>query len=434
MLRDNACVPEVRGLLPDAGFFYEDAHQKVAAALYALAERGVPADLVTLGEELIRLRQVEDVGGLAYLGELHEAAPTAANVLHYARIVRDRATKRNLIHAATEILRDAYGSGQPADEMLGNAERLVLEIAERGGPVCAGYSAAEASALADARFEAIMEAAKKNGGGVVGVPSGLTDLDRLTGGWQEEHFVVIGARPNQGKTLFGGACLLEAARRGTPALFVSLEQPVADLLFRFRANEGRLDLHRILSGRLAGEEPARFADARDRVRELPFWVEHPHSLTLHGLKAMCRRYRRRHGVGLVVIDYLQKLQPDPGADNREQAVGDLAKGVCALGKELKVPVILLAQLNRESEREKRRPRLSDIRESGQVENEADIVLLLHPEPDEGQVKVLSLIMAKHRNGPKEDVKVAVYPAEMRLENYARDIPIHYPFGRGQESA
>ncbi len=425
LLRDNAVFPDV-SLIVQAGSFYEDAHQKIYAAIVALFDAGKPVDLVTVAEELIQRRQVEDIGGLPYLYELQESSPTAANAVYYAEIVRDRAMTRGLIHVATEVLRDAYDQALPPLDMLGIAEEKILHIAnfrqtEDAVPVSVAVD--EACARIDFRQA-------HGGGGITGIATGFADLDNLTAGMQDSELVMIGARPSSGKTALAGQIALHAALTlRVPTLFISMEQRRHDLAERLLSATGRVDFKRMRKGLLTPDDLERLHEAVGVLRDAPLKIDQRPNLTLSQVKAVTRQQHRKFGVRLLILDYLQEMRAE-GGDNREQQVAAQVKGLSALAKELNLVAVILAQLNRKSVSERRRPRLDDFRESGSIDHAADLALLLHLEDfaaEPGQPvpqNLLHVIVAKQRNGERGDVQLVTRFDQMRLENAAREIPIY----------
>jgi replicative DNA helicase len=422
MLRDNAVIDDVMNIV-HADNFYEDGHQKIYRAIIGLRTKSHPVDLVTLGEELIQLKQVEDIGGLSYLADLWTATPTAANAEYYARIVRDRALVRNLIHASTEILRDAYDQAQPADEMLGNAERKILEVAEKG-------TTGKYLTLADAVNEAYGRIDARHQGdnlSISGLSTGFTDLDEITAGLQNSELVIVAARPSVGKTAFSlGLVRNIAVDDRHPVFFVSLEQSRIEIAERLLCCQARVDSHKLRKGNLSRDDMDKLVEAGGVLRESKLFIDDTPGQGMLRIAANARRLLRSQKIKLVVIDYLQLIEPDNRRDPRQEQVAQISRRLKFLARELAIPVVALAQVNRSSEdRQDHRPRLADLRESGSIEQDADTVMLLHrpdryePGQHEGIVEV---IIGKQRNGPTGEITLAYIKQYMRFENFAVGTP------------
>jgi replicative DNA helicase len=419
MLRDNSVIPDVLVLVRE-GDFYADAHRRVFAAVLALYEQGRPADLVTAAELLKQRGHVADLGedgrGYLYLAGLWEAAPTAANVEYHAAIVRDKALLRGLARVGTEIVGAAYRAAGPADELLQDAERGVLALAEMGVRGTA-VPLAEALDAAVARVEARQD--RRQGSGL---PTGFAELDGWTGGLQAGELTVLAARPSVGKTSLALALLRNLAlEHGLPLLFVSLEQSREELAERLIAMEGRVDSHRLRCGLLDDEDQLGAGRAVARLRPLPVWVDDSPSQSVLHIAANGRRFKARHGIRAVLIDYLQLIEPDDRRAARHEQVGAVSRRLKHLARGLQIPVVVLAQLNRESEHRKDpTPRLADLRDSGEIEQTADTVLLMHRPDEPGGV--VDVIIAKQRNGPTQTVRLTFEPKHYRFGNVLPEPP------------
>jgi len=418
MLRDNNVIPELIPLLA-ADYFYFDAHQKIYQAISQIYDQGHPVDTVILAENLRTKGQIEDVGGYGYFHELWEAAPTAANAVYYANIVRDKAITRHLIHASTEILKDAYDQSEPAEQLLDAAERRVLEISQMG---VVGESVDLRTALDDA-YRRIDSRAQHLHTSVSGLPTGFVDLDEKTAGLQNSELVILAARPSIGKTAFS----LNMVRHITveeriPVFFVSLEQSRIELAERLLCCQARVDSHRLRKGQLSSEDMDKLIEAGDELRKAKLFIDDQPTQNLMRIAANCRRLQRREGIRLVVIDYLQLIEPENRKEQRHEQVGQISRRLKALARELKVPVVALAQVNRASEdRQDHRPRLADLRESGSIEADADTVLMLHrPGKYEGgqEDNIIEVLVAKQRNGPTGEITLTYLKQFMRFENFA----------------
>lgn len=426
ILRDNAVLNDVQQIIRPDNFYY-DAHQKIFNAVNDTYNDGKPVDLLILHEVLKQRKQLDDVGGVAYLAELWDAAPTAANAEYYARIVREKAIVRNLIHASTELLRDAYDGVMAADELLGAAERKVLEIAEKG---TTGETHTLDKVLKDA-FDRIDSRTGKENLAVSGIATGFIDLDNITAGLQNSELVIIAARPSVGKTAFALNLVRHViVEERHPVFFVSLEQARVELAERLLACQARVDSHRIRKGNLSSDDIQRLMDAGSVLKGTPrdpvkLFIDDTPAQTMLRIAANARRLRLKSDIKLVVIDYLQLIEPENRRDPRQEQVAQISRRLKFLARELNIPVIALAQVNRASEdRQDHKPRLADLRESGSIEQDADTCLMLHrPGKFDGGIEdnVLEVIVAKQRNGPTGEVTLSYLKQYMRYENYAADV-------------
>ena len=421
MLRDNAVINDVLQILRTDNFYF-DAHQKIFQALVDVYNAGHPVDMIILADALKTRKHFEDVGGDIYLADLWDAAPTAANAEYYAKIVREKAITRNLIHASTEILRDAYDQAQPADELLGSAERKILEIAERG---MTGNTTTLMEAI-DEAYTRIDQRTGKKSGSVSGVASGFVDLDALTAGFQNSELIILAARPSVGKTAFSLNIVRHVVvEEKLPVFFVSLEQAKVELAERLLAAQARVDSHRLRTGHLGSDDIGKLHVAGDTLRHsAKLFIDDTPGQGMLRIAASARRLKIKEGIRLVVIDYLQLIEPENRRDPRQEQVAQISRRLKFLARELELPVMALAQVNRSSEdRQDHRPRLADLRESGSIEQDADTCLMLHrPGRFDGGTEdnIIEVIVAKQRNGPTGDVTLAYLKQYMRYENYAAD--------------
>jgi len=425
MLRDNAVIGDVVQIIRRENF-YADAHQKIFQGIVNLYDRGHPADTIFLAEVLNEQKQIEDIGGYGYLGELWEAAPTAANAEYYARIVRDKAIVRQLIHSTTEILRDAYDQAMPADELLESAERKVLEIAEQG---ITSQTFTLAQALTEA-YDRIDARQQHDQTAISGLPTGFLDLDEKTAGLQNSELVIIAARPSAGKTAFAlNLARHVAVEEGHPVFVVSLEQSRIELAERLLCSQARVDSHRLRKGNLSSADMQKLIEAGGILRNAKLFIDDTPSLGMLRIAANARRLKLRQSVRLVVIDYLQLIEPDNRRDSRQEQVAHISRRLKHLARELAIPVVALAQVNRSSEdRQDHKPRLADLRESGSIEQDADTVMILHrPEMYEpGQQEgIVEVNVAKQRNGPTGEITLTFLKQFMRFENFAVGQPFAY---------
>lgn len=422
MLRDNSVIDEVVGIV-HGDSFYEDAHQKIYKAIVSLHNRAKPVDRLTLGEELFQLKQHDDIGGLGYIQDLWEATPTAANAIYYAHIVRDRSLVRSLIHASTEILRDAYDQAQSPEEMLASAERKILEIAEKG-------TTDKLITLEDAINEAYSRIDMRQLGdaaSISGLSTGFLDLDEITAGLQNSEMILIAARPSVGKTAFAlGLVRNIAVDDQHPVFFVSLEQSRIEIAERLLCCQAKVDGHKLRKGNLSRDEMDKIVEAGGQLREAKIFIDDTPGQSMLRIAANARRLKLRQGIKVVFIDYLQLIEPDNRRDPRQEQVAQISRRLKFLAKELAIPVVALAQVNRSSEdRQDHRPRLADLRESGSLEQDSDTVMLLHrPNRDETNPSenTIEVIIGKQRNGPTGEITLAYLKQYLRFENYAYDNP------------
>lgn len=425
MLRDNQVIADVVQLLK-AHHFYQYAHQKLYEAIHDLAiERGVPVDPVTLADYLKEKQLTQDIGGPAYIVDLWDAAPSTGNAIHYANIIRQKAIVRNLIHVCAELQGEAFDEGRPAQELLDAAESRIFEIAEMG-------VTGDTKTLKEAIHEAYdrMDARRERGHlEYSGIPTGFTDLDSLTAGMQNSELIIVAARPSVGKTAFALNMLRHiVVEEGLPALFVSLEQARIELAERLLCCQAMVNSHRLRKGTLDSGESDRILSAGSTLSAAKLFIDDSPGQSMLRIAANARRLKLRHDIRIVVIDYLQLIDPaDAKRDSRQEQVAGISRRLKFLARELNIPVVALAQVNRGSEdRQDHRPRLSDLRESGAIEQDADTVMLLHrpdyhePGQQEGLIEV---IVGKQRNGPTGEVTLMYEKAYMRFQNFAMANPM-----------
>jgi replicative DNA helicase len=402
MLIDNDAVAKAIEIVDDT-MFYREANRRVFRGMGRLFQRGQIVDPVTLGEELKKTDELDGVGGMAYIAELLDAVPTAANIEYHARIIRERALLRRLIEASSEIIRDSYESGErTVDEILDEAEQRIFQVAqqhERSGFVWI-------KKILYPTFEKIeqLQAAK---GGITGVSTGYYDLDEMTGGFQKGDLVIIAARPSMGKTAFvTGVALQAAIASRTPVALFSLEMSKEQLVQRMLCSEALVDLGRLMRGRLTDDDYVQLAQAAAHLNTAPVWIDDSGSLNVLEMRAKARRLKAdQPELGMIIVDYIQLMNSAGKAENRVQEVSAISRGLKALAKELAVPILALSQLSRAPEqRTDHRPQLSDLRESGSIEQDADLVMFLyrpeyyHRDDPELHGKA-ELIIGKQRNGP-----------------------------------
>jgi replicative DNA helicase len=422
VLVDNTALLEVVEILSPADF-YRTAHRTIFAAMTDLFNRGEPVDLVTLANNLKEKAQLDPVGGAAYLARLVDAVPLAVNAQHYARIVHDKAVLRRLIEKANAITKRCLLEQGNADEITDFAEASIFEITEKK----ARQAFYPISKLIDINID-FLEEKQKNKSLVTGVPTGFTHLDNLTSGLQNSDLVILAARPSMGKT----ALALNIARNaavdnGVPVAIFSLEMAKEQLSLRMLCAEARIDSSRLRSGFFSMEDWERLTDAAGVLSAAPIFIDDSASLSAMEVRAKARRLKMDKNIGLVVIDYLQLMQGRANAERRDLEISEISRSLKALAKELNLPVVALSQLNRMLEqRNDKRPRLSDLRESGALEQDADVVAFIYRDevynkeetnPHKGTAEIL---LAKQRNGPTGDVILTFLSAYTRFENMAPD--------------
>ncbi|MGB9867984.1 MAG: replicative DNA helicase [Bacillota bacterium] len=401
MLIDKKAILRAMELLRPEDF-YVTAHQIIFRTMIELFDQGGAVDLVTLSEELQRRGQLESVGGVEYLSELANVVPTAANVEYYCRIVEEKSLLRQLIDAGTEIVRQGYAAKEDVEEIIDRAEQLIFEISQRRS--VQGYYL-----MRDVLVETLerIEKLYANRGNAIGIPSGFKDLDALTSGFQPSDLVILAARPSQGKTTMALNIVRNAAvKEKIPTAIFSLEMSKEQIAQRMLCSEASIDGQKLRQGFLDDDDWRRLSIALGRLGEAPIFVDDTPSISIMELRTKARRIKAEHGLGLIVIDYLQLMQGRGKAENRQQEISEISRSLKALGRELKVPVIALSQLSRAVEqRQDRRPQLSDLRESGAIEQDADIVIFLHSSPEMETSQIVEVILAKQRNGPTGSIKL-----------------------------
>src|SRR5712675_128166 len=408
----------------DSGDFFRVAHRRIFDKMVKLVERGDAIDLVTLKEELGRSGDLDEVGGPAYIAALVDGVPRSTNVEHYANIIKEKATLRNLIFSANKILATAYEGGEDADLILDQAERAIFAIAD--DKVRDGFVSVRT--LAHASLETIekLHAHKEL---ITGVPTGFADLDEMTSGFQPSDLIIIAARPSMGKT---SLVLNMAQHVGTKTDMTvgvfSLEMSKEQLFLRMLTGEARIDAHRLRGGFLGERDWGRLAQAIGTLSEAKIFIDDTASIGVLEMRAKCRRLAAEHGLHLVIIDYVQLMQGRGRFENRTLELASISRSMKGLAKELRVPIVLLSQLSRAPEsRSDHRPQLSDLRESGALEQDADVVVFIYredlyadktqPQPD--NQGVAELIIGKQRNGPTGIVRLAFIREFTRFENLAQ---------------
>ena len=416
------CADDVALILRDDDF-YDEAHRKLYQCMLEMHTGGQRIDTTLLVERLRSCGDLEIVGGLAYLAELARAVPNAAHAAYYAKIVRDKSTLRQLILSGTEILRDAYDDATEPREMLSRAEEKIFAILDKRG-------GGEVASIADILHESLVriDARMKHEHAAGGIETGFTDFDALTGGMHDSELIILAARPSMGKT----ALAMNIAENvslavGTTTLFVSLEMSSLELGDRLLCSAARVNGHRLRNGTISNDDRRKLIEKAAEISQAPLFVDDTPSRTMTEIAAAARRLKRRNKLGLIVIDYLQLIEPDNPKDPRQEQVAKIARRLKGMARELKVPVLCLAQLNRQAEVARdNKPRLSHLRESGAIEQDADVVMFVHREEyyctnEEDRARVsgqAEIIIAKQRNGPIGEVKLHWQHEFTRFDNAA----------------
>ena len=408
ILIENEAINRVTEIL-DADDFYRDAHRKIFNALINLSERDEPADLITLTNELRKTDQLDSIGGASYLTSLIDSVPTAANIEYYAKIVKEKAILRKLIQTSTEIITQSYEDRGDVEVFLDEAERAIFEISEkRVRP--SFYSIRD---IVKESFKTIERLFQKKEL-VTGVPSGFKELDRMTAGFQPSDLIIIAGRPSMGKTAF---CLnvaqYAAIENKIPVAVFSLEMSKEQLVIRMLCSEAHVEGTRLRTGYLNESDWPKLTIAAGNLSEAPIYIDDTAALSALELRAKARRLKSEHGLGMVIIDYLQLMKGRARVENRQQEISEISRSLKALSKELSIPVIAVSQLSRKTEeRTGNRPQLSDLRESGAIEQDADLIIFIYRDevynraednPNRGKAEV---IIGKQRNGPIGKIDLA----------------------------
>jgi replicative DNA helicase len=425
MLLEKEAIPKVIEVLDDTAF-HSEKNKRIFQAIIALFERSEPADSITVAEELRRRGQLEAVGGEAYLVELTMRVTSAANVEYHARIVLEKALLRKLITESNALTARAYNPTEDAFDLLDQAEQAIFKISE--------WRLKKNFLSMDKAVHDTLEMLESIHGkheGVTGVPTGFRDLDTLTGGWQNSDLIIIAGRPSSGKTAFALSLAANASmhkNKPTGVGIFSLEMSTRQLVMRLLCAEARVDAHAVRTGRLPDDDWKRLSIGAGRLAKANIFIDDTASLGILELRAKARRLKAEQNVGLIIVDYLQLMQGSRSAENREKEISSISRSLKALAKELDIPVVALSQLSRAVEgRTDKRPILSDLRESGAIEQDADVVAFVHrPEmytdPKSEKMEEVQgraeIIVGKQRNGPIDDVTLAFVSRYARFENLA----------------
>lgn len=415
LIDENAVALAIEML--DKDCFYKDIHKKIFEVILNLYNANKAIDVITVSDELKRLGILEEIGGVATLVELANSVPTSANVHHYARIVKEKSILRSLINNATQIISLSYESEGNVDEILDKAESLIFEISDNKKE-SSTFSLKE---IVKDTIDTIDKLYQKKSY-VTGIPTGFIDFDQRTAGLHPSDFIVIAGRPSMGKSAFA---ISIAEHVGVvekiPLAFFSLEMSKEQLVQRMLCSHARVDVHKVRTGYLASSDWPRLTAAAGKLSEAPIFIEDTPAISIMELRAKARRLKSHHNIQLIILDYLQLMKGTGRAENRQQEISEISRSLKALARELHIPVVAISQLSRAVEaRADHRPQLSDLRESGAIEQDADLVVLLLREeyynPTEENEGIAEVIIAKQRNGPVGSIKLAFIKEYARFEN------------------
>ncbi|WP_236974487.1 replicative DNA helicase [Membranihabitans maritimus] len=424
VMLDREAMPNIIDLLrPES--FYSEAHQLIYQAMQQLFNQTKPIDLLTMHEELLKIGALKTIGGAAYLSELTEKVASAANIEFHARIIAQKHIKRELIRVSTQTITNSFDDTVDVFELLDEAERNLFDITQQN----LNRSYESLSSLAGKAQRKMEELAAKNES-VTGVPSGYRDLDKLTSGWQPSDMIIVAARPGMGKTSFTLALAKNSAMMYNKGVaFFSLEMSDVQLTQRLISMEAAVSLSKLRTGKLEDSEWKRFNKAVEKLSEVPIFIDDTPAINIFELRAKCRRLKMKHDIQMVIIDYLQLMTGGGDKKNgtREQEISSISRALKSMAKELEVPVIALSQLSRavETRSADKRPQLSDLRESGAIEQDADLVSFIYrpeyydittDESDESLEGIAEIIVAKHRNGATDNVRLKFIKEYTRFEN------------------
>jgi replicative DNA helicase len=440
MLIDQDAVMRAFEVVDDS-MFYAEKHRRLFRAMMSITERGSVVDPLTLADELTRKHELDGAGGKDYIGFLVDAVPTSANVEYHAKIVKEKALLRRLIEVSTEIVGEAFNGGQTADELLDMAEAKIFQVAQQRSTE--GFS--RIKELLWPTMERI-EAIHAGGMSISGVPSGFADLDEMTSGFQPSDLIIIGARPSMGKTAFVLNIAQNAAISNNKKVAIfSLEMSKESLVQRMLTSEARIDAQKLRKGLLRDDDFPRLARAAGILTHAPVWIDDSPGITMLEMRSKARRLKADQGVDMIIVDYLQLMSGPANTENRQQEVSQISRGLKALAKELSVPVIALSQLSRASEQrtgDGKRPQMSDLRESGAIEQDADLIMFIYrQEVYDGPVDKdgnslegkAEIIIGKQRNGPIGFVNLFFHKNYTRFENFTQRMPAPTGGGGGQEA-
>ncbi|QQK81765.1 replicative DNA helicase [Salicibibacter cibi] len=416
-LEEESLITATERLRPED--FYRASHQRIFRVMTDLSEKAEPVDLVTVTSQLQDHEWLEEAGGISYLTDLANAVPTAANVGYYSRIIEEKALLRRLIRAATSIVSEGYTEEQEVDEVLGDAERMIMEVSNR-------RTSGSFLSIKEVLMETYdnIEMLQSRGDALTGVASGFQELDRMTAGFQNSDLIIVAARPSMGKTAFALNITQNIATKTDENVAIfSLEMGATQLVQRMLCAEGNIDGSRLRTGQLLEEDWEKLAMAMGTLSRAGVYIDDSPGIKVADIRAKCRRLQQEKGLGMVMIDYLQLIQ-GRGTESRQQEVSEISRNLKAIARELNVPVIALSQLSRGVEsRQDKRPMMSDLRESGSIEQDADIVAFLYREDYYDQEaenqNVIEIIISKQRNGPVGNVELAFIKEYNKFVNLDR---------------
>lgn len=398
--------------------FYREGHKIIYETMLLLNESGSPVDLITVSEQLRQQGDLEKVGGVAYIASLAEMVPTAANIEYYARIVEEKSLLRTLIHLSTRIAGMGYEEGEEPEKLIAEAERMIMELGSRK-VATAFYSIKDVLLDTFDHLTFLYE----NRGKVTGVPTSYDDLDRICCGLQPSDFIILAGRPSMGKTALGICIGYSAAlKHNVPVAVFSLEMSREQLVQRILSAEAKVDQQRLRTGALAEEDWQLLHETKGKLAKAPIYIDDTAAISMRQVRAKAKQLKAEKGLGLIVIDYLQLMQGSRRSENRQQEISEISRSLKGLAKELNIPVLALAQLSRSVEqRPNKRPIMSDLRESGSLEQDADLVMFIYRDeyynPDSEKKGIAEIIISKHRNGPVGTVELGF------LKEFTKFVPL-----------
>jgi len=401
--------------------FYRTAHQKIFDAMLNLSDKGEPVDLVTVTSELADAKILDEIGGVSYLSDLASSVPTAANIEYYAKIIEEKSILRRLIRTATTIATDGYSREDEVDALLGEAEKSIMEVANR-------KNAGAFQNIKDVLVQTYdnIETLHNRVGDITGIPTGFTELDKMTAGFQRNDLIIVAARPSVGKTAFALNIAQNVATKTDENVAIfSLEMGADQLVMRMLCAEGNINAQNLRTGSLTPEDWSKLTMAMGSLSNSGIYIDDTPGIRVNEIRSKCRRLKQESGLGMILIDYLQLIQGNGrSGENRQQEVSEISRSLKALARELKVPVIALSQLSRGVEqRQDKRPMMSDIRESGSIEQDADIVAFLYRDDyydkESENKNIIEIIIAKQRNGPVGTVSLAFVKEYNKFVNLER---------------
>ena len=430
LMIDQEAWEKISDFIVESDFYRKD-HQKIFSVISKLNQNGHPCDVVTVSEDLNKEGNLEDAGGLEYLALLTNETPGAANIVAYSKILRERSTLRALISAGNAISGGAYSAdGRGPEELLDEAQRLVFEISERGSRSESGFKSVK-NILPDTMKR--INVLHKSEGDVTGIPTGYRNLDKYTAGLQNQDLIIIAGRPSMGKTSLA-VNIAENAAIGSkiPTAIFSMEMSSEQLMFRMISSLGRVDSSHLRTGNFHDEDWLRINTAVQLMSDAPLYIDDTPAMTPIEVRARARRLKREHGLGLIILDYLQLMHVSGSKENRATEISEISRSLKALAKELKIPIIALSQLNRAVDsRTDKRPILSDLRESGAIEQDADLIVFLFREeeynPDTPRKGIADIKIAKQRNGPTGEFLLTFIGRYTKFENYSSEPDINESF-------